>query len=559
MLCVAANGAFLLTERQLTEATGGCQPNGQISGWQLGRPLLSSTPVKGFGILPGIGLLLAARLAAAGLFSQPFDERTTLIEIQPFTAHGLFRQFESITIRATNLAPLHVFSWTGQTMYRGSEITVTNLPVGHYFVECHGDRAQFAVLPADYRGGEFLGTEAHGRHGPADPAAQRAERLAPHYVRVMGEGYWKRVQPEPDTWNWSDLDKVVNANAGRRIIVMAFLRPDWQKSDAGFIPLYSRYVGEMARRYQDRIYGIQIWNEPWFGLKVPWFMRLPGRTEAEFVSHYTDLVRAARTAIKEAAPNIAVIGPSWDGNQQHYPLGTTRHAVAAGVPDLIDIWSWHDDNWGAPPDGKSDVLPIHRRLEIIRGYVGNKPLLITEGKIPGQSALGAGQGRSRAHHDANWKSQLDWRAAMARIIKTTVMYHAGGVRAYLPHVLALGAPPPLPNLEMYGWDTGPTLARLRGPHPKTTAFLMMCHWLNGATPTRTLIRAENHFLYEYSQPGRDPFVIGWQLHRQAALPASFTGKVTDVYGQAVQPPVLSAMPVFLHNTTIPDLAAGLGL
>lgn len=59
----------------------------------------------------------------------------------------------------------------------------------------------------------------------------------------MGEGKWKQVQLALGSWNWSDLDKVVNSNRGRRIIVMPFLRADRQKDDAEFTPLYSKYVG----------------------------------------------------------------------------------------------------------------------------------------------------------------------------------------------------------------------------------------------------------------------------------------------------------------------------
>lgn len=60
----------------------------------------------------------------------------------------------------------------------------------------------------------------------------------------MGEGKWKQVQLALGSWNWSDLDKVVNSNRGRRIIVMPFLRADRQKDDAEFTP----YTANMSGR-----------------------------------------------------------------------------------------------------------------------------------------------------------------------------------------------------------------------------------------------------------------------------------------------------------------------
>lgn len=507
-----------------------------------------------YGLLSAL-LVCGSALADKALFRHPWDPTQSVLRLEPH--HGLIRTTDSITIHTTDQRPIRVFSRRGQTIYEGPPTTLRDLAPNHYFVECPGDRTQFAVLPADYRGSAFLGTEAFAAAGWDGPVADRLAQMQPTWARVMGEGYWPRVQPAPDQWDWQRLDTCVATNQalGRRLTIMAFVRPSWQTNDATFITDYARYVRALAQRYDGRIHSIQIWNEPWFGPKVPRDLRIPGATEREFVEFYTRLARAARAAIRSVSTNILVLGPEWDANQQHHPLPTTRYAVACGLPELFDIWTWHDDNWDCYPDEPSWVGPIPHRLRVIRELIGAKPLFISEAKFPARSALGIRPGVNVREWDSVTDSKMDWPSALARAVKTTVMYRAGGVLAYLPHVLALGAPYPKPNLEIYGWDMGVTADNLRGPHPKTSAFLMACHRLEHAVPTGTAGDQRRLFIYGWRRPDNTVFSVAWCPRRhRVTLASRLPGQTTDVYGQPVVTTEWGEEPVFVEGLSAAELA-----
>src|ERR1035441_2699080 len=95
----------------------------------------------------------------ATLLTQPFNTNVSKIQLIPGSRWGLFRESDSISIQTTDNSAIQVFDLDGNSVYSGAPTTLT-LPRGHYIVECNGDRNQFAVLPNDYNGASFLGTEA---------------------------------------------------------------------------------------------------------------------------------------------------------------------------------------------------------------------------------------------------------------------------------------------------------------------------------------------------------------------------------------------------------------
>src|ERR1017187_6362261 len=155
-------------------------------------------------------------LAAAGagspaptesLFTRPFDQRNTYIRLSPAQRWGMFRASDRISVRVTTGSPVRVFTRHGQTVYEGASGKLPRLPVGHYFVETDGDRAQFAVLPDDYVGASFLGTECDGGNNLSISA--KLKLIKPVWMRETAEGFWNVVQPAPGVWHWEQLDHVV--------------------------------------------------------------------------------------------------------------------------------------------------------------------------------------------------------------------------------------------------------------------------------------------------------------------------------------------------------------
>ena len=475
----------------------------------------------------------------ATLLTQPFDISVSKIQITPSARWGLFRESDSISIQTTDNSPIQIFDLNGNSVYSGTS-TILTLPRGHYIVECNGDRSQFAVLPNDYNGAPFLGTEADD--GTDSSLTTRLAVINPSWVRT-GNGEWAVVEAQQGVWNWTVMDQTIAANAGRKIIAYAGnLLPPWVNSN-NFVASYTQVVQALASRYSNQLTALEVWNEPWYN-------KFPNTTNLDtFVAFYLQLQSQARQTVKAINPSIQVIGPAWSDFVQVESLAMTNSI------GLFDGWSWHDYDRGdqAPDqdyDGNPNWVPI-LETDRLSYYFGNfatqKPLLVDELGLYGQSALGI----ANTSTQALYRSNLDWYRGMCRAIKTTVMYRACGVEAIIPHIFAFYAGEPNPNLELYGWDLSSTNGGIpRGPHPKTSAFLMTCYWLNGATLANYFTPGTNVFLYAWQLTNNTSLVFAWAAEGQTVSLINTTLAATDLYGNSVPVSALTEMPVLFQSTSL---------
>jgi hypothetical protein len=358
--------------------------------------------------------------AVSNLFIYPFNPAVSKISLAPSARWGLFRQADTITISTTDNSSIRVLAENGSVVYLGPPTSLQLAP-GHYFVECNGDRNQFAVLPNDYAGATFLGTEADD--GTDSSLTARLAQINPSWVRT-GDGQWATVEAQQGVFDWAAMDQAVAANAGRKIIAYAGdTLPAWVNA-TNFLASYTQFVQALANRYQNQLYAIEVWNEPWYET-------FPNTTNLDtFVAFYLQLVAQARQAVKAINPSIQVIGPAWSSFEKPESLAMTNSI------GLFDGWSWHDYNraYFAPDqdyDGNPNWRPIleTNRLSFYFGdFVTEKPLLVDELGLYGQSALGI----TNTTTDPLYISDLDWYRGMCRTIKTTVMYRACGVESIIP-------------------------------------------------------------------------------------------------------------------------------
>jgi polysaccharide biosynthesis protein PslG len=124
---------------------------------------------------------------------------------------------------------------------------------------------------------------------------------------------WAFIQPtaptpgSDPTYDWSQLDTIVNAAAARNMGVLGVISftPTWA-SPPGAAPyssppdpsMFAGFASAVASRYAGKISGYEVWNEP---------------NGAMFYSstdpaQYTELLQAAYPAIKAADPSATVIG-----------------------------------------------------------------------------------------------------------------------------------------------------------------------------------------------------------------------------------------------------------
>src|ERR1017187_3045425 len=438
----------------------------------------------------------------SNLFIYPLNPAVSKISIAPSPRRGLFREADTITVSTTDNSSIRVLAENGSVVYLGPP-TSLHLGRGHYFVECNGDRNQFAVLPNDYAGATFLGTEADD--GTDSAYTARLAAINPSWVRT-GDGEWAMAEPQPGIWNWTAMDQTIAANAGRRIIAYAGdILPAWVNS-ANLLASYTQFVQALANRYPNQLYAIEVWNEPWYN-------KFPNLTNLDtFVAFYLQLISQARQVVKAINPSIQVIGPAWPGIVRSESLAMTNSL------SLFDGWSWHyyglgqyapDQDYGAP--GWVPAMETDQLSSYFGSFASQKPLLVDELGLYGQSALGI----TNTTTESGYKSNLNWYQGMCRAVKTAVMYRACGVEAIIPHVFAGYAQSSSTNIELYGWDQSDASAtNPRGPHPKTSAFLMTCYGLNGATLADYRTLGQEAFLYAWQLPNNTSLVIAWATEGQ---------------------------------------------
>jgi hypothetical protein len=471
-------------------------------------------------------------------FTQPFNWTTKKLIILPSLNQGLFKVGEPVTLFTSNNIPVTVYDLYGRTVYAGAP-TTRNFAVGHYFVECNGDRNQFGVLPGDYAGASFLCDMGYSGYLDGD---QRQQRVQPGWVRV-GAGIWRTVQPASGVWNWTNMDIAMANNASRKILAIASSDgpPAWVQP-ANLTSNYVLYLNALMQRYQGQIAAVEIWNEPTqeqFWSDPNWLNRL------------ADLHRAGSVAISAINSNVLVLGPTPDS--AGFVAGSAALA-AYGASNIIDGLSWHD-YWAYkfPPDQNMststqfapDVLGRSLAHREAAGF--NGPVYISETGFFGQSSLGIPTPPIDPSYVGGIVTNAPhWSVGMTRGIKNTVLYRAAGAELINPHLLTLGDYSLTDGQNaLYGWEYGG-----RGPEPKTTAFLMSCYWLNGAKLADYRTLGGRIFLFAWQRTNNTSLVIAWAREGQSVTLSNHTAFTkTDIYGTVLPRNTLDIQPVLIHGNS----------
>jgi hypothetical protein len=143
---------------------------------------------------------------------------------------------------------------------------------------------------------------------------------------------------------------------------------------------YAEFVGIVATRYQGRVSAYEVWNEP--NGKVFW-------DPEPVAAQYTELLKAAYTAIKAADPD-AVVVPGSVGAVTDYDGWTVesvrfvREMYEAGAAGYFDALSYHPYFYYRPftQGGTIPTLPLNQVAAIhdlmVANGDGNKKIWATE-------------------------------------------------------------------------------------------------------------------------------------------------------------------------------------
>ena len=187
-------------------------------------------------------------------------------------------------------------------------------------------------------------------------------------VRIMIP--WAVVQAfGPDFYYWDRVDAMVDAANARNMGVLGVLEKTPYWAGTPFLngqpdspQQYANFAGQVAERYKGKISAYEIWNEP------------NGRLFLDPVdpAAYTELLKAAYPAIKEADPSATVIGgvlgAVLNGGQfLMNPVDFVAGMYDAGAHGYFDALSFHPYSYTLPfSQGAGQAASPLRQLRAIR-------------------------------------------------------------------------------------------------------------------------------------------------------------------------------------------------
>jgi hypothetical protein len=192
------------------------------------------------------------------------------------------------------------------------------------------------------------------RYYDRERAFDQARQLGVSWMRT--NLLWSRVEPRPESFDWSQYDSLVDAASRAGIAVQMSLTgpaPGWATGDGrkGVLrpdaAAFGRFASAAATHFRGRVRRYSIWNEPNF---VNWLAPL-----GEQPSLYRRLYQAGFSAVKRADPAAEVL----IGETAAYakrgtamaPLEFLRRVACRGCPELFaDGYAHHPYEFTDPPD-----------------------------------------------------------------------------------------------------------------------------------------------------------------------------------------------------------------
>ncbi len=216
-----------------------------------------------------------------------------------------------------------------------------------------------------------------------------------NFTHVKQRFAWLDVEPQPGEWHWQHADAVVDEVDYRGLEIVARIdgAPDWAvrpldaPDDAPIdLDAWAEYCGAVAGRYQGRIAGYQVWNEP--NLRVEWYGNPPN------AAGYVRLLRACAEAIRAADPDAVIIsaglaptgGPMPDAMPD---LDYLRQMYAAGAAPYFDVLGLNAPGYAAAPEVSPDEAEAtygHRWMAF-RHVEDARAIMVEQGDAAKQVAL----------------------------------------------------------------------------------------------------------------------------------------------------------------------------
>ncbi|HMO57031.1 MAG TPA: glycosyl hydrolase [Roseiflexaceae bacterium] len=258
--------------------------------------------------------------------------------------------------------------------------------------------------------------ELETMHIPADVVAQAGTGWAREDI------HWFRIQPTPDTWDWSFTDRAIALLIQRGISIVAVIGhpPGWAtpyRGDAAsgvsfYAPdpqRFAAFTEAVVRRYGGYVKHWEIWNEP----DNPHFWK-----PAPDAAAYALLLKWAAYGVRRADPHARIVLGGINPFDTHF----LRIVAEEGAWNTFDILAIHPYVSPTAPEAGNLAAATDGVRAIMQQY-GERPIWVTE--IGWSSGRGDRDpiGVTNEQDQANYlvrATLILWRAGVERIFWYTL-------------------------------------------------------------------------------------------------------------------------------------------
>ena len=156
---------------------------------------------------------------------------------------------------------------------------------------------------------------------------------------LLATFYWSSVEPADDQWDFDSYDEYVDTAqaAGKKIIGVLGYDVRWIHKDNDThryippdkLPFFLDYVRQTAEHFRGRVDAWCVWNEPnfhnWNGTRYEFF----------------ELTRLAFDALKEADPDVTLLGGAFNRGVTGLPKAYIHGLFASGAMEKADAVAFH--------------------------------------------------------------------------------------------------------------------------------------------------------------------------------------------------------------------------
>ena len=469
-------------------------------------------------------------------WTKNFDTNSAALDIKPYSdeyvgySRGFHRPSTTIIISATNDANIRVFNYRGGVVAQGSPAVTNTFPVGHYFVECRSDRAQFAVLPEDYAAPAWWGDNsvAHSQWRGVTNGWYRSSAL------------WSVVETNQGVYDWTVPDAETNYPMPY-LVDLCYTVPGWVTSN-NCVASWTNYVKAAIAHYQTAgvdLLGIEPLNEPYDTAPFPAYPSDAAFWVGQLCSNATVAAHDVDASLLVAVPafyafwgvdKIAEFQAA--GAFAGTNVGLSWHNYSANI--------WQPDNTGTyaadgyTPAGVLSNAVVHANaFRTAAGLTNSEPLFVDEFQFIGASSMG----QTNLPISYSVSEAAPAMTAVDRAIKFIILHRSLNAWLHSQNVYVSSVSDP-PNA---GFEINQ-----RGPHPKKSAALMTCYWLNGCgleTSTQQGVLWNVSFT---NATQRRRFL--WTLEGATTNLPAYSGRAMDVFGNLKSQSEIDESPTMIRSS-----------